>query len=102
MNFNFNFRSLFENIFSSNWRPSFGFSHSNKVSFGKGKTFSHGIRFNLGPKPVKKKISDLDLLMQDGGYSGSQPKRLLDSMTTPSFVKSDRNYIKSTKWYENE
>ena len=41
--------------------------------------------------------------MQDGGYSGSQPKRLLESMTTPYFVKSDRNYIKSnTKWYENK
>merc|ERR1712001_257981 len=93
----YGFGTLFENIFSPNWRPIFGFSHSNKVSFGKGKGFSHGIRFNVGPKPIREKYNEMEILLKDTN-GGTQPKTLLKSMTKP-YVKKDKTYLKKSSWY---
>ena len=54
-------------MFSGNWRPIFGYNHSNKMKLGN----VHGnswFYLNLGPKPRKGKNSDpMKILMQDNG-----------------------------------
>jgi len=77
-----------------------GFSHSKKIDFGNGNPkFSHGISFNLGPKPTFKNQENyydnsVDLLMQKDENEAT--KKLLKSMTVP--LKEQR-VPKNTNWW---